>query len=293
MKPVFQKITSEPEGGFQVKVVDGHSFNCPWHCHNEYELILVQQSGGYRMLGDHLEPLRPGDLVLVGPQLPHIYQNDEVASGRVPHVRAVLVQFEAAILGSEFIELPALEPVRRLLRRAQLGLHVGGPTCAEVSQMMLELVEASGLQQIIRFLSILDVLAHSRDCQSLATAGFVAERNMFDQQRMDRVCQYIHERFDQPITLGEVARLVHLSEGAFSRFFRTHAGKTFPQFVNELRVGRACRLLVEDELNVTEIAYTCGFRNLSNFNRQFQRLKQTAPREYRRSVRNHALKEVG
>ena len=289
MKPIFQKLTNSPDEGFAFKVVRGHSFDCPWHFHDEFELILILQSGGYRLLGDHLAPLRPGDLVLVGPNLPHIYQNDEDTPGRVPPVHAMLIQFDEWCLGGELMRRPALAPVRRLLRRAGLGLHFTGATSARVGRMMQEMAKLEGLRRIIQFLAILATLAEARGSRTLASPGFVAERNPFDQDRMNRICQFIHERLEHPLFLPELAQLAHLSEGAFSRFFRAHTGKTFPEFVNELRVGRACRLLAEDEMNVTAVAFACGFSNLSNFNRQFLRLKKTPPRAFRKAVQAHAL----
>ena len=282
-------MTNSPDEGFAFKVVRGHSFDCPWHFHSEYELILIVQSGGYRMVGDHLAPLRSGDLVLVGPNLPHIYQNDEATPGHVPPVHAVLIQFEETCLGVDLLRLPALGPVRQLFKRAALGLHVTGATRNTVAAMMHKMEGLSGLQRIILFLDILDTLAASRECRPLASTDFAAAGNPFDQERMNRVCQFIHQRLDQTLFRPDLARLVHLSEGAFSRFFRLHTGKTFSEFVNELRIGRACRLLVESEMNVTEIAFACGFSNLSNFNRQFLRRKKTAPTEFRRDVATHAL----
>lgn len=284
MKPIFQKLTNSPEEGFACKVIRGPGFDCPWHFHSECELILVLRSGGYRLLGDSLAMLEPGDLVLIGPNLPHVYQNDEGLPGRARPVHAILVQFEEACIGEGLMRLPALAPVRRLLRRARLGLDVGGATRDRVAALMREMVRARGLRRIVLFLDALDVLAQSGETRTLASPGFAAESNPFDQERMNRVCRYINDRLDQPIFLEELARLVHLSEGAFSRFFHAHTSRTFPEFVNELRVGRACRLLAESEMAVTEIAFASGFENLSNFNRQFQRLKNTTPREFRRAI---------
>ncbi|MCC6353057.1 MAG: helix-turn-helix domain-containing protein [Verrucomicrobiae bacterium] len=284
MRPIFQKLTSSPEEGFAFKEIRGRGFDCPWHFHSECELILVQRSGGFRMLGDHLAALRPGDLVLVGSNLPHIYHNDEGAPGGSPPVRALLIQFEADCLGEGLMRLPALGHVRRLLGRAALGLEVRGATRDRVAAMMVEMGKIPGVPRIARFLEILDMLARSRESRTLASPGFAASGNPFDQDRMNRVCRFISERLERPIFLAEVARMVHLSEGAFSRFFRLHTGKTFPAFVNELRVGRACRLLSENEMNVTEVAFACGFENLSNFNRQFLRLKGSNPSEFRRAV---------
>jgi len=289
VKPIFQRLTSGLDEGFAFKVLRARSFDCPWHFHEEYELILVLQSGGYRMVGDHLAPLRPGDLVLVGPNLPHIYHNDEGSPGRTPPVHALLIQFEENCFGDGWLKLPALASVRRLLERARLGLRIIGPTRDRVAAIMQEMPNVSGLRRIISFLSILETLAASRDCRPLASRAFAAAGKSFDQERMNRVCEFIRDRLDQPVFLPELAKFVHLSPGAFSRFFRAHTNKTFPEFVNELRVGRACRLLAEGEMNVTEIAFACGFSNLSNFNRQFRRLKRTTPRAFRKAVQAHAL----
>jgi AraC-like DNA-binding protein len=284
MKPIFQRLTGALEEGFAFKVIRAPGFDCPWHFHDECELILVQQSRGYRLVGDNLKPLAPGDLVVLGPNLPHIWQNDDGVPCAEPRVHAVLVQFEEKFLGDGLLRLPALAPVRDLLKRAALGLEVIGHTRQRVSAMMVEMARLRGLERIVQFLAILDVLSRSQDCRQISSAGFTAASNPFNQDRMNRVCQFINEHLNQVISLQDLARLVHLSEGAFSRFFRVHTGKTFPTFVNELRVGRACRLLVETEMNITEVALACGFPNLSNFNRQFLRLKRRSPREFRRRV---------
>jgi AraC-like DNA-binding protein len=281
MKPIFQKLTDAPDEGFACKVLRAAGFDCPWHFHAEYELCYVKQSGGYRMVGDHLEPLRPDDLVLVGPDLPHIYQNDEAAPGAAVRVHALLIQFELTCVGGLLTRLPTRSPVRQMLHRARLGLHFTGTPCDRVGPLLEAMPSLAGLPRVIQFLNILETLAHARGTRTLASRGFAVQANPLDLERMNRVCQTIQDRLDQPLALPELARLVHLSDGAFSRYFHTHTGRTLPQFVNELRVGRACRLLAEGHLNVTEVAFACGFNNLSNFNRQFRRLKQMTPREYR------------
>jgi AraC-like DNA-binding protein len=283
MKPIFQKLVSSPPEGFAFKVIRGNTFDCPWHFHGEYELALVLTSGGYRMVGDHIAPLTSNDLVMVGPNLPHIYQNDESIPGQIVPVHNLLIQFEEDCLGDKLMDLPALIPVRRLLKRSHLGLCITGVTRDHTIRRMQQMTRCSGLERIILFLEILNELAHSDDIQVLASPGFVTTTSLFDQERMNRVCQFIHENLDRNMVLPELARLACLSEGAFSRFFHTHTGKTFPQFVNELRVGRACRLLTENKMTITEIAFACGFSNLSNFNRQFLRLKKCSPRNFRRT----------
>jgi AraC-like DNA-binding protein len=282
MKPIFQRLTTEPEEGFAFRAYRSTGFNCPWHVHPEYELILVLEGSGYRIVGDNMTSLGPGDMVFVGPGLPHIWQ-EEPANG-TRQVRTLIIQFEEKFLGEGLMRLPALEPVRHLFASAARGLHVVGQTRKKVGEVMKRMADTKGVERIAQFLHILGLLTASKDCHPIASPNFAPNLELYDQERMDRVFQFLTSRIGQEVHLSEVAQLVHLSEGAFSRFFRAHTGKTFPEFVNELRIGRACRLLTESEKNVTEVAFESGFTNLSNFNRQFLRLKSLSPREFRRQM---------
>jgi AraC-like DNA-binding protein len=182
------------------------------------------------------------------------------------------------------LELPVFAPLRRLLDRAANGLHVMEPTRKQVVAMLREMLGLRGVRRITTFLALLDTMAQSRSCRTIASAGFTALLTSYEQERVGRICQFIDDNYHRPLKLAEVAKLAHMSEGAFSRFFRTHMGKTFPAFVNDLRVGRACRLLAETEMGMTEIALSCGYRNLSNFNRQFLRLKRSSPTAFRHEM---------
>ena len=286
MKPIFQRLTTEPEEGFAFKAIRSSGFDCPWHVHPEYELILVLHGGGYRIVGDNISRLAAGDLVLVGPGLPHIWQDEQGPDG-IKSVDFILIQFEDRVLLDGLLRFPAMEPVRRLLLRAGRGLHVVGTTRNRVTALMKHMAEVKGMERVLHFFQILVVLAASDDCRPIASPGFAANSSFYDQERMDRVFQFLNRQIAQEVRLSQAAEIVHLSEGAFSRFFREHTGKTFPQFVNELRIGRACSLLMEGDLNVTEVAYECGFTNLSNFNRQFLRLKGLSPRAFRAQLQQH------
>ena len=289
MKLIFQKLTVGSEEGFAFKSIRTRRFECPWHFHPEYELILTQHCPGYRMVGDDITPLRRGDLVLVGARLPHVWQRD-LHSGAAP-VHILLAQFEEGFLGDTCLKLPAMAPVRQLFRRAAVGLQFTGRTRDRVDAMMHAMAHTTGLRRLVLFLTVLEALASSRDARPIASAGFTAELNPFNQERMAALLKFINERIDQPIRLSEAARMANLSEGAFSRFFQRHTARTFPEFVNELRVGRACRLLAETEQSITDISMTCGFANLSNFNRQFLRLKRVTPSEFRRQINpSHAAR---
>lgn len=264
MKSVFEKLTQSPEEGFVFKSLCGKACDCPWHFHPEHELILALDGFGYRIIGDNYASLSAGDIVLVGANLPHVYQYEEGLQKAQRSPQCLLVQFDANLWSSLF-ELQAFASVRRLLNRASLGLGVKGATRDAVEGLMKQMATARGVKRIALFLEILDTLAHSRACRPISSSAFSPSTDPYNEDRVNRVCQYIDANLQSRITVAQAARSVNLSEGAFSRFFRMHLGKTFPALVNELRIGRACRYLSETDMAITQVAMSCGYNNLSYF----------------------------
>ena len=286
MKPVFQKLTVAPEEGFAFKERRAASFDCPWHLHSEYELILVLESNGYRIVGDNFTQLTPNDLVFLGPGLPHIWQSQGGDGSATVHW--LLIQFDQAFLGDWLVRLPALQSVRRLFERASCGLKIEGATRDHVISLMREIPLLGGLDRVVQFLRIMGALAQAPvECVPIASASFVVHGRFFDQERLDRVHRFLENNLEQPIGLAEAARHVNMSAGAFSHFFRLHTGKTFPEFLNELRISRASQMLIGSDHNITEISDLSGYNNLSNFNRQFLRVKGLSPSAYRRQMREN------
>jgi AraC-like DNA-binding protein len=287
VRPVFEKTPQSQWESFHCEVVHGDSYNAAWHFHPEYQITLVIKSCGYRLVGDNITPLHAGDMVLVGSNLPHVWQQERTSRADPAHaVHAVIVRFLATFAGKDFLEIPEMKSVLRLLQRSGRGLHVTGATRQAVAEKMRRLPEATGLERISELLSILNTLARSNDLKVIASAGFVPVLNGSDQDRMQRVCDYINAHLEEPIERATVAREAHLSQGAFSRFFKLRTGKTLPGYINELRVGRACRLLAEGETKITDVALGCGFANLANFNRRFLEITGLTPRNYRGRFQN-------
>ena len=282
MKPVFEQTPQRQWESFHCEVVRGAGYGATWHFHPEFQITLVLKSTGYRLVGDNITPLTSGDLVLVGSNLPHVWQQD--AGGGRGAVHAIVARFLGTWLGREFLEIPEAAGVKRLLQRAGRGLHVTGRTRDVVADRMQRLPEAKGLNRVAALLDILETLAQSRELRPIASAGFMPSLASDDQGRMARVTAHIHAHLTGEIDRTTVARAAHLSAGAFSRFFKLRTGKTLPEYVNELRVGRACRLLAEEDRKVTDVALDCGFRNLPNFNRRFREITRQTPREYRRQL---------
>lgn len=288
MKPVFEQTPHTQGESFHCEVVRGTSYRAAWHFHPEYQLTLVIKSSGHRLVGDTITPLRPGDLVLVGSNLPHVWQQDPAfRRSASPPVHAVIVRFLETFAGRDFVQIPEMESVRRLLRRSARGLQVTGATRTVVAEKILQLPKIGGLDRISVLLSILNTLAKSKELKHIASEGFLPVLNNSDQGRMQRVCHYINTHLSETIERAQVAREAHLSEGACSRFFKLRTGKTLPQYINELRVGRACRQLSEGDGKITDIALECGFTNLANFNRRFRETTGLTPRDYRRRFQDN------
>ncbi|MBI3829250.1 MAG: AraC family transcriptional regulator [Planctomycetes bacterium] len=281
MKPLFEKI-SAPGQSFLCKERSDSKFAFNWHFHPEFELTYIVRSQGQRFVGDSIEPYESGDLILLGENLPHTWASEPHPNGKAGKHATYYAQFLDSFMGEEFMEKPEMAPIARLLERSAQGLRFFGRTRQEIAPRMKALYEAAGFARMMALLEILGILARSREVKTLASKGYAPSLRHFDERRIDAVCRFVNESYTQPIGQPEAATRAHLSVSAFSRFFKKSMGKSFTAYVNELRIGHACKLLIESDKNVAEIAYASGFENLSNFNRRFRALKRINPREYRR-----------
>jgi len=279
-KASYERVDPEPGRSFAFRKFDLLRFDSPWHFHPEIELTLILAGRGRRFVGDHIEDYGPGDLVLVGPGLPH-YWHSEPAKGSDGRVRSLVFQFLPDFLGHEFLEMPEMKGVARLFRKASRGLHFHGDTRDEVADVMNGLEKRAGAGQLMGLLNILNLLGEARDARMLASQGFSPVFDTLAEERINRSQNYVLEHLSEPIHLEQVASHVNMSPSAFSRYFKKVMGKTFSRFVNELRVGQACRALLETDLSIAEIAFRSGYNNLSNFNRRFLELRGVNPRSFR------------
>ena len=258
-----------------------NAFPWNWHYHPEIELTYIHRGRGTRLVGDHSEAYGPGDLVLLGPDLPHTWFNrPEAASSGKDH-QAIVLQFRAGMFPEALRQLPEFLPLRDLLERASLGLHFPAAVGLKMGARMRQLLRQGGLRRWLEVSRLLGDLA-GQPATTLASAGYHHRRSFRLSSRIERITAYLDENFGEEVTLSRAARKCGLSPGAFSRFFRRMTHQTFVEYRNGCRLREVCRLLGESDLPITEIAYRCGFGNLSNFNRRFRREKKMVPRDYRR-----------
>lgn len=280
MRALLEKVALRPGESFACREFRIKRFDSPWHFHPECELTLIEGSHGLRFVGDSIERFEAGDLVLLGRNLPHYWSNPPEWRGQA---RSIVVQFGGELPGRDWLQTPELAAVQRLLARAERGVHFSGRPAAEVAGRLRRMLGLAPLARLQELLGVLDLLAAAPGARLLASAGFAPAVNTADGSRLGRVLDYVNRSAAEGVQQRTAARLAGLSPAAFSRYFRQKLGHTFEAFVNEVRVGRACRALIEEpERAVAEIAFAAGYNNLANFNRQFQRRTGLAPVAYRR-----------
>lgn len=275
--PILEKVALTGPGSFAMREFNQPSFDYPWHQHPEVELTWILEGTGHRHVGDSVEPFTAGDFCLLGSGLPHTWLSTRGWSG--PRARSFVVQFDPGRLGSGLIHLPEMARIARLLDRAAHGLHFSAAVGDPLRQRMG--AETSPLRRLTGLLEILDCLAEEADARSLSLAAWTRKSPVETDPRMRRVLAYLAENVEEHISQTEVAGIVGLSPAAFSRFFRRAMGKTFQAYVTDLRLGLACRQLLDSDNPISEIAFASGFGNLSNFNRSFRLARGMSPREFR------------
>lgn len=279
MRALLERVALRPGESFACRPFAVRRFDSPWHFHPECELTLIERSHGLRFVGDSIERFEAGDLVLLGKNLPHYWTNPPEWRGTA---RSIVVQFSLELLGPGWLQTPELAAVQRLLGRALRGVHFRGRPAAQAAERMRRMLTLAPLPRLQLLLETLDALAAAPGARLLASAGFAPVFNTDDGSRLGRVLDYVNRAAAEDVQQREAARLAGLSPAAFSRYFRKKLGHTFEAFVNEVRVGRTCRALIEaPERAVAEIAYAAGYNNLANFNRQFRRRTGLSPVAYR------------
>ncbi|MBK7905802.1 MAG: AraC family transcriptional regulator [Gemmatimonadetes bacterium] len=286
MRAVAEPRRARPEGqSFAAFRYTAAAFRFWWHHHPELELTWIESGAGTRFVGDHIAPFGPGDLVLLGGHLPHTWSSEGRAAGARSH-RAIVVHLPVELFD---LAAPEFAGVRALLQRAHRGLAFSSRASAAVAEALVRLPAQRGLTAWSALAGILQRLGADRAATPLASEGYVPVDWQGVQPRLARALAYIEDHLaDDTLTLGDVARTVHLSAAAFSRFFRAHTGGTLVQHITARRIARACRRLSETDERVAEIAYACGFGTLANFNRRFRALKKMTPSAFRARFRGEA-----
>lgn len=284
MKTPLKKSKIPESKVFLVKELIAPFFDKYWHFHPEYQLVVILKGRGTRYIGDHIKPFKEGDMVLTGPNLPHVWRSDNAyfdpANDLDTHL--IVVYFPEDFLGNEIFNKEEFGDIARLMKLSSRGVEVKGKSNKKVTDMMKNLLKLSGSAQLIQLLEILNYLSHSKDINPITNSKYINLNKESEKDKMSEVYEFVMKNYKDKIMLEEVAEIANLSVSAFSRFFKSRANKSFSEFISDVRISHACKLLHEEGINISEVCYESGFNTLSNFNKQFKDRIGKTPLNYRK-----------
>ncbi|WP_298137002.1 AraC family transcriptional regulator [Flavobacterium sp.] len=276
MKAKLEDIPSEKgTSSFYAYRFQVPFFEFKWHYHPEFELTYIVKGSGYRIVGDSYEYFSAGDLVLLGSNLPHTWSGileDDVYS------EAVVIQFSKEFISS-FLELKESILIKNMLETSVRGISF--ETNEVIISKIIGLTESSGVDRILKLITILDDLS-KQQATFIASNTFHNVVSKKNEMRINKVCQFIQSNFNNKISLSEVANLIYLTESNFCKFFKKATGKKYSDYLNEIRINEACRLLAQSEKTISQISFECGFETLSYFNRVFLNKKGMTPSVFKK-----------
>jgi AraC-like DNA-binding protein len=279
MKIVFEKVARRPDRSFATVDKRARAFDGRFHFHPEIEITLIESSAGRRVVGDSIEPFAPGDLVMLGPNLPHQYVSDPASSDTI--AAAKVIQFAPDFMGDHLLRLPEFSAIAKLLKHSTRGFKFGGTTNDVARQLIRQIFRASGSKRLLLLLELLDALSAAPLATPIASAGYLGKISSREGDTIDNALQYLHDHFTGRVSLKRLCQYLHVSPATCNRLFQKSIGRSFKTMLIELRISHACRHLLERNQSILDIAYSSGFTNLSNFNRRFKESTGHTPRAYR------------
>lgn len=282
MKSAVYKSPIPHNHAYVIKKLKESVFDPTWHFHSEYQIFIVLRGRGTRFIGDSINPYQQGDITFTGPNLPHLWKSDinQAKQSPVETSEGVVVYFNESLIGSHLLQKEETIKLRQLFQKSLRGIEVTGATASHIENKMLKLLKLKGFAGVLELMSILNLLSQSDDLKNLASSGYTNTLKEGDTQRMNIVYAHVMKNFKQKITMAELAALTNMTPTSFSRYFKTHANKTFSEFIAEIRIGHACKMLIDKKMNASQACYSSGYQTLSNFNKQFKALTQRTPTAY-------------
>lgn len=293
MKPLYENIFSHKESSIHAHKAINKFLDIPWHYHPEIEITHIHNGTGKRYIGTSISRFQPGEVALIGPNIPHLWVNDKKhyqKNSKLEHEDWV-IQFREDIWGEKFLDLPEMFKIKKMLSRAQRGLvfSFDKTTLVKFLNIFEELINANSFRKIPLLIEILGMMTENENWEYLNSKVY-NDSNLLDSERMQKVFKFVTDNFREKIKLEDAAKLIPLSPSGFSRYFKKTNDKTFFEYVNDVRIELACRLLLENDLLITQICYECGFNNFSNFSRHFKKITGYSPLKYRKML---SFKEKG
>jgi len=270
------------QSAIKVKWQRKPHFTYPWHFHSEYEILYVIEGEGNSFVANNIESFQSGDLALLGSNLPHFWRSDEKyhAKDSQEIINYIVIQFSNELLNESFLKFVEFQRINDLLKQSVRGIRFLEPFSEKAGKKIIKIARSKGFKQLILLLELLQEFGNTDQYRLLASELYNEQEQNFSNDRMAKVLHYINTSYQQKVELEKVASIANLHPAAFCRYFKEKTGKSLSEYLNNMRLSYACRLLLERKLSVSQICFECGFNNLSNFNRTFKKHTAYTPTEY-------------
>lgn len=284
MRPQLLKVSKGPDRSFSVRQDLVPHVNNRWHYHQEVELIHFKKGEGTQFIGDSIRRFKAGDVVLVGANLPHYWRFDELyfETGSRAQADVRVAHFNEAFWGASFLNLPENKSLKTILDKAKRGIQVTGKPRQKVAELLEQLLLAEGPQRLILLIEALSAIGASKHLTLLSSIGFQPVNIEAETDRINAIYEYSVKNFKRKIQLEEIAEVANISPNSFCRYFKSRTRKTYSQFLIELRVGHACKLLIENNHCLKRLCYESGFHNFTSFHKYFKMITGKSPLAYQR-----------
>lgn len=278
-----ERLQISESNPIRARHYDYNRFTYPWHFHSQYEIIYVKESHGSCFVGDCIEKYSAGDMILFGPNLPHYMRSDDIyhADDSTLRVQGTIIQFEQNFLQYSLSHYPQFLQIKTLLEESKHGILFPKKSITGIYKQISDFPELKGFRQISVLLELLQEMANTSVRKSLASPCYYEKFPVMGNKRIDKIISFINSNYTRSLKLNEVAEMANMNATAFCRFFKETTGKTFLQYVMDMRTGYACKLLTIGELDISQIAVECGFDSITHFNRTFKLLIKMTPTQYR------------
>jgi AraC-like DNA-binding protein len=288
MKILPFKIPKTSQESFRLQEDHEVHFYDNLHQHPEIQLTLILSSEGKVIVGDFIGAFKPGDIFLIGPNLPHVFRNDQkyYDNPQEGQAHSLTVFFEWKVFGETFLSLPELSHLSEFSRLSERGLFIQEPVKSRIAQLIKQIFRKNGMDRLIVLLKILNILSVHRNMEPLASSGVYNDFDEVDGRRLAEIYRFTMKEFHRKISLDEVAEIAHMTTNSFCRYFKKRTRKSYVDFLTEIRIGHARKLLQQDDLSISQISIEVGFNNLSNFNRKFRSICSITPTEYKKLNEN-------
>ncbi|SEM38964.1 AraC-type DNA-binding protein [bacterium A37T11] len=285
MKPQLLKVNTTASQSFSVRRDVVPYMNNRWHYHTEVELIHFEEGYGTQFVGDSIHHFEKGDVVLIGTNLPHYWRFDDcyLQEGYQKSADVRVAHFNEQFMGETFLSLPENNGLKGILEKARYGLQVKGSACQRIAAIMEQMLKSWGTRRIMLLIEALLEIANCEELNILSSVGFNPNFERDERDRINNIYDFALANFKRKVSLDEIADIAGISSNSFCRYFRSRTGKTFSRFLIEIRVGYACKLLIENKMNVKQICYESGFNNFASFHKYFKQITGKSPLTYQKT----------